>query len=231
MSVHVISWVLKHSEATKSRRLVLIALADKANEDGTGAYPSIETIRQEARLDSKSTVYEALAELEDTGQIRRNGKGPNGVTRWQIVMGNEGAFYRRVGSSEVLGDGGPEIGKSRKSGPKPSLGTVQGQRDRSDGSIDGSGPEIGGLPDGAWDRIRARLDEALSEFNFYVYVEPLEPLGLRDGTALVFRAPAHIATTVAARFAAKITAAARAELGPTVTVEVRAAGTSLEEAV
>ena len=54
MSVHVISWVLSHSEERLGNRLVLIVLADHAAKDGSDAFPSVNTIAQEARMSKRA---------------------------------------------------------------------------------------------------------------------------------------------------------------------------------
>lgn len=88
MSVHVLSWVLRHSPATLGRRLVLIVLADKANDDGTGAWPSINTIAHEARLSRRATIY-ALQRLEEDEQIVRDGVSRYGTVNYSVVMDPE----------------------------------------------------------------------------------------------------------------------------------------------
>lgn len=201
---------------------MLIVLADKANDDGTGAYPSIETIRRETRLKSDSTVHEALAELEHSGQIRRCGKGPKGTTRWQIVMAEDASFFRRPGGSsplleeplEASPDGGtPEIGPLPEIGPEPSLGTVQRELDLEDGSMDGSDPETGPPAVETWTRILGHLEKDLRAITFHNWIEPLELVRILDRRELVLYTPPRVAETVRNRYAAKIVRAARRELG------------------
>lgn len=85
MSVHVLSWVLKHSEARQGERLVLIVLADHARDDGSGAWPAHATIAQEARL-SERQVIRCLANLERDGHIARQGHSRAGTNVWAIQM-------------------------------------------------------------------------------------------------------------------------------------------------
>lgn len=90
MSVHVTSWVLRHSPATLGDRLVLLVLADKADEDGTNAWPSVATIANESRL-SERQAQRCLRNLEQTGQIVRHGRHRNGNQRhgtyvYDVVM-------------------------------------------------------------------------------------------------------------------------------------------------
>jgi len=73
MSVHVMSWVFKHSEETLGRRLVLLVLADHAKEDGTEAWPSVQTIVEQARISERQVQY-ALRRLEEAGAITKTGR-------------------------------------------------------------------------------------------------------------------------------------------------------------
>ncbi len=85
MSVHVTSWVLSHSDERLGRRLVLLVLADHANEDGTGAYPSVETIAREARL-SVSQAKRCLRDLRESGAIEPTGTMPAGNVIYSVLM-------------------------------------------------------------------------------------------------------------------------------------------------
>jgi len=83
VSVHVLSWALRHSEARQSDRLVLLVLADHAKDDGTAAWPSVETIARQARI-SERQAQRALRSLEGDGEIRATGKSKSGTTVWEI---------------------------------------------------------------------------------------------------------------------------------------------------
>ena len=86
MSVHVSSWVLRHSEAKLGARLVLLVIADHASDDGTRSWCSVETLGVEARL-SRRAVQDALRRLEADGAIVETGKGPKGTHEYRVVMG------------------------------------------------------------------------------------------------------------------------------------------------
>lgn len=65
------------------RKMVLIALADVANDDGSSVFPSIATIVARAAC-SRRTVDRAFAEFETEGILKRVRKNQNGVTVWRI---------------------------------------------------------------------------------------------------------------------------------------------------
>lgn len=83
MSLRAIVWVLDHSEATLGARLVLLALAEYAHDDGTKAFPKVETIARKARM-SRKGVQDALRRLEREGHIARTGKTKDGTNVYSI---------------------------------------------------------------------------------------------------------------------------------------------------
>lgn len=111
MSVHVISWVLEHSDEKLGRRLVLLVLADHAKKDGTNAWPSIDTIAHEARM-SRSQVIRCLSGLKTDGSIKERGASRQGTIVYDVVMGSQ---YATGGGRISASEGG------RKMRPEPSL--------------------------------------------------------------------------------------------------------------
>lgn len=85
MSVHVTSWVLKHSDERLGRRLVLLVLADYANDEGGSCYPAVESIARDARL-SKRQTQRCLQELTDSGAIEVIGTRDKGMNEYRVVM-------------------------------------------------------------------------------------------------------------------------------------------------
>ena len=85
MSLPVMVWVMKHSEATLGARLVLLALAEHANDDGTEAWPSVETLVERTRM-SRKGVQGALRRLEADGMIEHTGAKPWGTNIYTVVM-------------------------------------------------------------------------------------------------------------------------------------------------
>lgn len=75
MSLRAIVWALEEAPVDDPQAvLVLIALADRANSDGTAAFPSHEWISQRARC-SVATVKRRLTMLEQDGLICRGDQG------------------------------------------------------------------------------------------------------------------------------------------------------------
>jgi hypothetical protein len=71
VSLKVITWVLYEAPVTtQSHLLVLLALADRAHDDGSAAYPAREWIADRARCSVRS-VASHLRALEDAGLIRK----------------------------------------------------------------------------------------------------------------------------------------------------------------
>lgn len=97
MSIRVVDWVLRESPATQGRRLVLIALADTADDDGGDTYPSVETVASKARLSVRATKY-ALKQLRESGAIVDCGPSKYGTRTYRIVM--EGADFAPPGGAE-----------------------------------------------------------------------------------------------------------------------------------
>lgn len=89
MSIFVQAWVYSYSEATLADRLVLLAIADEADDDGTNAYPSQDRIAHKTRL-SRSTVKRCVASLEAAGELlvtRPESTGRGRFNRYTVVMG------------------------------------------------------------------------------------------------------------------------------------------------
>ena len=71
MSIRCVGWALNEAPVTEPVQvLVLVAMAERANDDGTSTYQSRATIAQKARI-SVRTVQRILAQLEEMGLIVR----------------------------------------------------------------------------------------------------------------------------------------------------------------
>jgi hypothetical protein len=72
MSIEVMSLVFKRSLGSVTRKAVMLAMADAANDDGSGIWKSADTIAAQCDL-SKRTVFRTWKELEADALIRRVG--------------------------------------------------------------------------------------------------------------------------------------------------------------
>ena len=68
------AWVWNRSQAAGTDRLILLAIADAADHDGTNAWPSIATLMRKTRL-SERTVRRGLRRLSDLGELRVHQRG------------------------------------------------------------------------------------------------------------------------------------------------------------
>jgi len=68
MSIRCIDRVFKHSKARGSALLLLLAIADYANDAGTGAFPSVATLAKKTRMDRRH-VQRARHKLQDMGEL------------------------------------------------------------------------------------------------------------------------------------------------------------------
>lgn len=84
MSNGAISAVLDRSQSTGTARLILVILADYANEHGV-AWPSTVTLAQKANT-TKRNVLKTLSKLEIEGEIVRVGMGIRGVIKYRISV-------------------------------------------------------------------------------------------------------------------------------------------------
>lgn len=107
MSIKVQSWVYQDSEARGNERLVLLAIADEANDDGTNAYPGIATIAHKARLNERTTMR-CLDRLEEAGRlkvVRPERKGRGYSNTYVVVMQEPGAQSVKGDTLSPLEDG------------------------------------------------------------------------------------------------------------------------------
>lgn len=88
MSTRVLNWVFTHSPTTGNDRLVLFAIADEADDDGTNAYPSVDRIASKARI-NKRTTLRCLSRLEEMGALivhRPEKRGRGYFNTYVVIM-------------------------------------------------------------------------------------------------------------------------------------------------
>ena len=137
MTVKVIHEVFEHSEAEHAARLVMIAIADHAADDGV-AWPDQETIARKTRM-GVSTVREVLRWLEQVGEIetRKAQRGRARINVYRVLVG-------RIASVAVDYDRLP-FELNRPFGPPPESGGGHGEALGS-GSTSGLAAHPHGLP-------------------------------------------------------------------------------------
>jgi hypothetical protein len=85
MSIRVMTRVWEHSTSSGGPLLVLLAIADFADDRGV-AYPSMETLGAKARLDPRN-AQRAVRRLERAGELEvTTGKGPHGTNLFRVRL-------------------------------------------------------------------------------------------------------------------------------------------------
>jgi Helix-turn-helix domain len=115
MRLPVFTWVLDHSEERLGNRLVLLALAEHAHDDGTKAYPSNATLMKRTRL-SERAVRDALRALERSNAVECYETLRNGTKVYRIV----GPFNVNGGSPR-RGQNPPGAESGSQTAPEPSV--------------------------------------------------------------------------------------------------------------
>jgi len=84
MSIKLMTQVWEHGPEDRTETMVLLALADRANDEGTSCYPSLTEISQRCRLSRQGTVN-VLDRLDENGWIERErGGGEGHPTRYHL---------------------------------------------------------------------------------------------------------------------------------------------------
>lgn len=91
MSIQALSWVFDHSRSQGTARNVLFSIANHADESGSEAWPSVDTIAREANC-GRATVFRVLPVLKELGEVNwAPGGGREGARRksnfyWMPLM-------------------------------------------------------------------------------------------------------------------------------------------------
>lgn len=118
MSLACMTWVLTHSDERLGRRLVLLVLADYAHDDGTRAFPSVDTMAEKARM-SRSQVQRVLRQLVESGAITKTGTTGTGTVIYQVQMG--GPQYATPGPQTRSGGAANPPSATAEMRPDPEL--------------------------------------------------------------------------------------------------------------
>jgi hypothetical protein len=86
MSVQAMSWVIENSNVRGNNYIVLLMIANRADEDGSSAWPSVRWLAKRSRL-SERTVQRCLRKLQVCGALAiEPGAGPKGTNCYHVVM-------------------------------------------------------------------------------------------------------------------------------------------------
>ncbi len=135
------SWVFGSSSATGNDRLILLALADEANDSGSSCYPGIPLLAKKSRV-TERTAQRCLERLVDQREIlihRPERQGRGRFTRYVVLMGRRPELFDFVGEDwlegcqgdTLPGDVDKSIGGSRRVTPEVLKGdksAVKGDR-------------------------------------------------------------------------------------------------------
>lgn len=117
MSLACMTWVLTNSDERLGRRLVLLVLADYAHDDGTRAFPSVDTMADKSRM-SRSQVQRVLRQLLDSGAITKTGTTSTGTNIYAVSM--EGSHIAAPPHPRSRGAANPQSA-SAEMRPDPEL--------------------------------------------------------------------------------------------------------------
>jgi hypothetical protein len=89
VSFKVTNWVWSRSESRNGARLVMLALADRADDNGC-AWPSIDDLAERTKLEPPRAVQKGITKLVELGELDvENGGGRHRSNRYRIVRNPE----------------------------------------------------------------------------------------------------------------------------------------------
>lgn len=186
MSVQALSWVLEYSQSKHGARLTLLSIANHARHDGSGAWPSVDTIARESRLTARE-VQLAIRKLEKLGELRvERGAGPRGTHLYSLSkMGGENSSGVKSFHPENSARKGVKSSalSMRKFSPEPSL-----SRPVNRPSVPNS--DLSRSPQAAedWKKISSELRQKIDPHSWECWVRPLRGRGV-DRKSLVVEVP------------------------------------------
>lgn len=126
MSIEAMVWVLRHSPLSGSDKVILLGIANHADDEGGNAWPSVRTLSRYANMSERS-VQRALKRMADEGHIvvrrQRGGTADTSADRrpnlYQVVMSGVTFTSPRVQDGPERGDTRVADGVTHVS-PEPS---------------------------------------------------------------------------------------------------------------
>ncbi|WP_026616399.1 helix-turn-helix domain-containing protein [Ensifer aridi] len=129
MSIAIMSQLFKAHLGSTGRKMLAVRLADFADDDGKGIWPTVGLLAQQTEL-SERTVQRILSEFVDEGLlivVKRGGSKPGEATRYDFNM----AAIARLPSSKSVADGCHGVTHNTVSPVTPA--TAMGDTDDADG--------------------------------------------------------------------------------------------------
>src|ERR1017187_2941965 len=126
------NWVWNHSRSRHGARLVLLAIADCAREDGT-AWPSVTEIKRKTGLGDRA-VQAAIIDCSKLGELDVGyQKGPKGCNRYRVRMNRtpaDSAGAQTLRSAESAG--AQTLRSADSADPQDSRGSASPQANGPD---------------------------------------------------------------------------------------------------
>lgn len=116
MSWEATTYVTKFSGHKGAAYLTLLILANRADPDGSNAYPSVETLARETRMSARQT-RRILRVLEASGEVCAEGKSKYGTTNYRIVGVQAHMLALLPGGGQDVRPGQPDRGGHQRATP------------------------------------------------------------------------------------------------------------------
>jgi hypothetical protein len=100
MSIRVMTAVWDHADVSGGDLLVLLAMADWADDDGRKCFPTQGTLAAKSRMTDRNLRY-CLLKLESAGYISQVGRRQGGVVEWRVDPDPENIAARNSASGGV----------------------------------------------------------------------------------------------------------------------------------
>jgi hypothetical protein len=124
MSIAIMTQVWQHSQHKGSELLLLLAIADNANDQGL-AYPSIRTLAKKTRLKERTVQYLLRNKLEPSGELHvSTGTGPRGCNEYVIHIPPVQTLHRMESSGAKTGGSGGAKAIAPESSTKPNTSPI-----------------------------------------------------------------------------------------------------------
>ncbi|KAA3644804.1 MAG: hypothetical protein DWQ07_15475 [Chloroflexi bacterium] len=210
MSVHSSAAIWQYSRMTKSARLVMLSLADRADDDGY-CWPSLADIARRCLIDYRTAQYcvrlaEKAAELfvrERSGRtsqflvlpgmsteaiyaafLKRFKMGPGAVNEWIITRTDPGKVFRGGNFSDPTrfswGSGKIFQGPLKSDSDEPSINTNKPSLSKKDDPT-------------RWSGVLEQLKNILERTTFERYIAPLHSPELNNGNLQIIAPSRQIA--------------------------------------